>query len=251
MPLIVPALTDPQGHRRTVQTLVVITLLSKAAFMCARADDRPFLRTTHAMAGEDDESWEASTTVVSNRHGRALSLQLEHDLSTTQRLEIEWGGANHASAPESERGIRLRSLWVSSTEAGWGLATKLGVEPSRQADESRNRLHALAVVSLPLSSERLWLHANLGWQWSHRLGGTHERTGVSSLAAHWVLPTQQWLFLENARSSKGLERLTHLGLRQWLCSRQLALDLGWGRQRTSNQTGNFVSLNLSFFDLNF
>ena len=251
VPLIAPAQAGQQGHRQAVQALVVMALIGNGAVMCARADDRPFLRTTHAMAGDDEEGWEVSTTLVSNRRGSTLSLQLEHDLSPTQRLEVEWGGASRASAPEPERGLRLRSLWLSPRQAGWGLATKLGLEPAADVGESGTRAQALAVASWPLAGERVWLHANLGWQWQRGPDGLRERRSVHSLAAHWVLATRQWLFVESARSNNGLERFNHLGLRHWLQPHALALDLGWGRQHASSHPGDFVSLNLSFFDLNF
>ena len=202
------------------------------------------------MAADDEEGWEASTTLVSNRRGSALSLQLEHDLSATHRLEVEWGGASRLSAPEPERGLRLRSLWVSPAQAGWGLATKVGLEPARHGEEG-TRQQALVVASLPLQDQRVWLHANLGWQWQGSSTGPRQRRGVDSLAAHWVLPTRQWLFAESTRSSDGFERFTHMGLRHWLQERKLALDTGWGQQRTGTDTTRFVSINLSFFDLNF
>ena len=217
--------------------------------MCARADDRPFLRTTHAMDSDDDDGWEVSTTWVSNRRGQAFSVQIEHDLSSTQRLELEFGKASRWDAPEPEQGLRLRSLWVSPQERGWGLATKLGVEPGPA--DSGQRQQALAVLSWPLWQERVWVHVNAGWQWHRAMSAGTERIEVKTMAAHYAVMPQAWLYLEGARTSDGRERLVHLGWRQWLMRHKLALDTGWGRQNGTEHHGDFLAVNLSFFDLNF
>ena len=250
VPLNTPACAGLQGHRTAATVLVALALIGSGAVMRAHADDRPFLRTTHAMAGDDEDGWETSSTLVHNRLGSALSLQLEHDLNATHRLEVEWGHASRSTAPEPERGLRLRSLWVSPAQAGWGLATKVGIEPGRDG-ASGTRQQALAVASLPLLQERLWLHANLGWQWQSANASEGRRSTLGSLAAHWVLPTQQWLYAESARSDRGQDRFTQLGLRQWLRPRKLALDTGWGRMSGPAQPANVIAINLSFFDLNF
>lgn len=250
VPLNTPACAGQQGHRPAAMALVALALIGSGAVMRAHADDRPFLRTTHAMAGDDEDGWETSTTLVRNRHGSALSLQLEHDLNSTHRIEAEWGQTRGTLAPDPEQGLRLRSLWVSPTVAGWGLATKLGIEPAREGETGR-RHQALAVATLPLLDERLWLHANLGWQWQDAAAGQARRSTVGSLAAHAVLPPRRWLYAELAHSDHGQERLSHLGLRHWLRSNRLALDTGWGRQSGTPNAGQFIAINLSFFDLNF
>lgn len=249
MPLSQAALAAPKGHRFRALGLTALALIGAGAVMCARADDRPFLRTTHAMAADDDEAWEISSTLVVNRRGQALSVQMERDLSSTQRLEIELGKATRPDAPEPEQGLRLRSLWVSPQELGWGLATKLGVEPSLDGQGARQQ--ALAVVSLPLAQERLWLHANAGWQWQRPSGVGTLRAQVSTLAAHWVWTPQRWVYAEGTRTSDGRDRLFHLGVRHWLLRHKLALDTGWGRQNGNEHRGDFVAINLSWLDLNF
>ena len=249
MPLSQAALAAPQGHRLRAMGLTALALIGTGAVMCARADDRPFLRTTHAMAADDDESWELSSTLVVNRRGQTLSVQIEHDLSATQRLEFELGQASRPDAPEPEQGVRLRSLWVSPQDRGVGLATKLGVEPG--TDGMGPRKQALAVLSLPLADERLWLHANAGWQWQRITGSGPVRASVSTVAAHWVWTPQRWAYAEATRTSDGRDRLLHLGVRQWLHPHKLALDTGWGRQNGAERRGDFVAVNLSWFDLNF
>jgi len=220
--------------------------IGSGAVVCVHADDRPFLRTTHAMASDDDDAWEVSTTWVGNRHGHALSVQLEHELSATQRIEVEFGGNTRDLAPEPEQGLRLRSLWVSPEKRGWGWATKVGVEPQRPGAEGGERWQALSVVSLPMWQGRWWLHANLGWQWQRSTSLTPGRTTIGSLATHFVLNPEQWLYLESARAADGSDRLLHLGWRQWIKSGKWALDVGAGRQRAAEHPGDFIAVNMSF-----
>ena len=231
--------------------LVAAMWIGTGAVVCAHADDRPFLRTTHAMASDDDDAWEISSTLVANRQGQALSLQLERELSTTQRIEVEVGGSTRDLAPEPEQGLRLRSLWVNPESHGWGWATKVGIEPRRGRSEGGDRWQALSVVSVPMAQGRWWVHANLGWQWQRQSAQAAQRTAIGSLAAHWVLNPQQWLYAETARAADGSDRLLHLGLRHWLRPGKWALDVGAGRQRAAEHPGEFVVLNMSFFDLNF
>ena len=248
MPLNTAARAAQQGHRWRAQGLMALALIGTGVVMCVRADDRPFLRTTHAMASEDEDGWEVSSTWVGNRQGHALSVQIERDLSSTQRVELEWGKASRVDAPEPEQGLRLRSLWVSPQEQGWGLATKLGVEPGR--GETGQRQQALAVASVPFMAERLWLHANVGWQWQRRAEVASSRANVSTLAAHYVWTPQRWLYAESTRTSDGRDRLVHAGVRQWLSHNKLALDTGWGKQSGAEHRGEFLAVNLSWFDLN-
>ena len=216
------------------------------AVMCARADDRPFLRTTHALASEDDKGWEISVMGVTNRHGQALSTQIEHDLSATQRLEVEFGHGPHAQGPEPEQGLRLRSLWRSPAQTGWGLATKLGIEPGRSGEDTGRRTQAQGVFSWSPAPGR-WVHLNLGWQWRR---GT-ERTSMSALAWHNEWTAQRWFYAEAAGTGDGRDRLLHLGVRHWLRAHRWALDTGVGRQTGQERSGQFVAINLNFFDLDF
>lgn len=249
MPLSKAALAAPQGHLLRAMGLMALALIGIGVVMCARADDRPFLRTTHAMAADEDEAWEFSSTLVANRRGHALSVQIERDLSATQRLEFELGQASRPDAPEPEQGVRLRSLWVSPQDQGFGLATKLGVEPGMEGMGPRRQ--ALGVLSWPLAQERLWLHANAGWQWQHISGVGAVRASVSTMAAHWVWSPQRWVYAETTRTSDGRDKLVHGGVRQWLHQNKLALDIGGGRQNGAERRGDFVAINLSWLDLNF
>lgn len=256
-PLNTAARAGSQGrHHAKLQAVCWITLawMGCGAVVRAHADDRPFLRTTHAMASDDGDGWEVSSTLVANRQGQALSLQIEHELSPTQRIEVEFGGSTRAAAPEPEQGLRLRSLWLSPDTAGWGLATKVGVEPGRNRDEGGERWQALLVASVPWMQERLWLHANAGQQWQRGPRGNSNapaRTFIGSLAAHWVVNPAQWLYFETASAADGQDRWIHLGLRQWLKPRKWALDVGGGRLRATEHGGDFVAINLSWMDLNF
>lgn len=203
------------------------------------------------MAADDDDRWEVSSTMVANRRGQALSVQVEHELSPTQRVEVEWGGSSREQAPEPEQGLRLRSLWLSPETHGWGFATKLGVEPRRNNAMGGDRWQAFSVVSWPLRNERWWVHANLGWQWQRSTAETATRTQVHALATHFVVNPEQWLYAETASAFDGRERLLHIGWRQWLMPHRLALDIGGGRLRASDHAGEFIAINVSFFDLNF
>jgi hypothetical protein len=249
LPLSTPARAGHQGRCPAAMALVALALIWSGAVMSARADDRPFLRTTHAMASDDDAGWEVSSTLVSNRRGQALSLQIEHDLSPSQRLEFEFGKASRWDAPEPEQGLRLRSLWLSPQDHGVGVATKIGVEPG--SAETGARRQALAVVSWPLWRERLWVHANAGFQWQRPLPAGPSRVTLSTLAAHYVLTPQLWLYAEGMRTSDARDRLMHMGVRQWLMHHKLALDVGGGRQEGMEHRGAFVAVNLSWMDLDF
>ena len=253
-PLTTTPWAVPQGRRKSTLQVFCFAALAwtgSGAVVRVHADDRPFLRTTHAMAADDDDGWEVSSTLVANRKGQALSLQIEHELSPTQRFEVEFGGSTREQAPEPEQGLRLRSLWVSSDEHGWGLATKVGVELRRNNAERGDRWQALSVVSLPLLQGRWWLHANIGWQWQRSSVHTASRTTLSSVATHFVLNPEQWLYAETAMAADGSDRLIHMGWRQWLKPHKWALDVGGGRQRAAEHPGEFIAINLSFFDLNF
>jgi hypothetical protein len=249
MPLKFPAQAVSQRHGWQVKGLLALVLSMMGAVTSACADDRPFLRTTHAMASDDDAGWEVSSTLVSNRRGQALSLQIEHDLSPSQRMEFEFGKASRWDAPEPEQGLRLRSLWLSPQDHGVGVATKIGVEPG--SAETGARRQALAVVSWPLWRERLWVHANAGFQWQRPLPAGPSRVTLSMLAAHYVLTPQLWLYAEGMRTSDARDRLTHMGVRQWLMHHKLALDVGGGRQDGLEHRGAFVAVNLSWMDLDF
>lgn len=263
MSLNTSASAEKQGHAGQAMALVALVWALSGAVICAQADDRPFLRTTNALAADDDDGWEVSSTLLANRKGQALSVQIEHDLSATQRLEVEFGKTTRADAPEPEQGLRLRSLWVSPADAGWGLATKLGMEPRSFAGPER--WQALLALSAPSLHERLWLHANLGLQWRRgdmrrddawrdeagQAPAGERRTLVGSLAGQYAWSPQRTLYLEAAGSRDGLDRLLHLGVRHWLVPHKLALDVGGGRQNGAERTGGFVAVNLSFFDLNF
>ena len=231
--------------------LLALTWMACGALVSAHADDRPFLRTTHAMASDDDDAWEVNSTMVANRRGQALGIQLEHELTPMQRLELEWGASTQESAPEPEQGVRLRSLWLSPETHGWGFATKLGLEPRRDHAVGGDRWQAMGVWSLPLLQARWWVHANVGWQWQRHNGDAPSRTQISSWATHFVVNPDQWLYAENASASDGREGLLHVGWRQWLMHHQLALDVGGGRLRAPAHSGEFIAVNLSFFDLNF
>jgi len=215
--------------------------------MRAHADDRPFLRTTHALAAED-EDWEISVMAVANRHGHALSTQIEHDVTARQKLEIEFGRSPHAQGPEPEQGLRLRSLWVSPAQLGWGLATKLGVEPPRADEREGRRQQAQGVFSWS-PARGSWLHLNLGWQWRHPDLQATQRTTLQALAWQQAWTSQRWWHAEAAGTGDGRDRLLHLGLRHWLSNRRLALDTGIGRQYGSERTGAFMAINLNFYDL--
>lgn len=214
--------------------------------MRAHADDRPFLRTTNALASEDADGWEVSGMLVANRHGQALSTQIEHDLSATQRLEVEFGGSANARSPEPERGLRLRSLWLSPEQASWGFATKLGFEPGRSGEGEGRRTQAQGVFSWSPTAGQ-WVHLNLGWQWRQ----SASRTAMNALAwqAEWT-PTR-WVYAEAAGTGDGRDRVLHMGLRHWLQAHRVALDTGLGRQTGSERPGQFVAINLSFFDWDF
>lgn len=248
MPLNTAARAAQQGHRWRAMGLTALALIGTGVVMCARADDRPFLRTTHAMASEDEDGWEVSSTWVGNRQGHAMSVQLERDLTSSQRLELEWGNASRVDAPEPEQGLRLRSLWISPRDRGFGLATKLGIEPG--SGEAGQRKQALAVASVPFMDDRLWIHANTGWQWQRRTDEVPARASVSTLAVHYGWTPQRWLYAEGTRTSDGRDRLFHAGVRQWLMHNKLALDTGWGRQSGAERRGDFLAVNLSWFDLN-
>lgn len=252
MPLKSPAWAGIQGQAGwAMGQCLTLALIGSGAVMRAHADDRPFLRTTHAMAADEDGGWEVSSTLVANRRGQALSVQIEHDVSPTQRIEVELGDASHPQAPEPERGLRLRSLWVSPADTGWGLATKLGVEPGADRADGGTRWQAMAVLSKPLWNERMWLHANAGWQWRSGADLGERRSVFTAVAAQYALPSQRWLYAEASRLSNGRDRLLHLGVRHWVVPHKLALDTGWGRQFSPERAGEFVALNLSFLDLNF
>lgn len=229
---------------------VLASLLCTGAVMRAHADDRPFLRTTHALVSEDDDGWEVSVMAVANRHGQALSTQIERDLSATQKLEVEFGRSPNALGPEPEQGLRLRSLWVSPTQAGWGLATKLGIEPRRGGEDEGQRKQAQGVFSWSPSAGS-WVHLNLGWQWRRTSGQGERRSGMHALAWQGEWGAQRWLYAELAGTDDGRDRLLHLGLRHWLQGHRLALDTGWGRQSGSERPGQFLAINLSFFDWDF
>lgn len=250
VPLCFPAHAGSRGraNRWTVGLVpcVIAGLLSTGAVMRAHADDRPFLRTTNALASEDEDGWEISFMGVANRHGQALSTQIERDLSATQRLEVEFGHSPNALGPEPEQGLRLRSLWVSPVQAGWGFATKLGVEPRRSGEDEGQRTQAQGVFSWSPAAGH-WVHLNLGWQWRKRAG----RTAMNALAWQSEWSAQRWFYAEAAGSGDGRDRLLHLGLRHWLQPHRLALDTGVGRQTGSERPGQFLALNLSFFDLDF
>lgn len=248
MPLKTAVCAQQQGYGWRARGLTTLALIGTGVVMCVSADDRPFLRTTHAMASEDEDGWEVSSTWVGNRQGHALSLQIERDLSSTQRLELEWGKASRLDAPEPEQGLRLRSLWVSSQDRGLGLATKLGVEPG--SGHAGQRKQALAVVSLPFMADRLWVHANAGWHWQGQSSGGNARASVGTLAAHCAWTPKRWLYAEGTRTSDGRDRLAHVGVRQWLMHNKLALDTGWGKQSGGDHRGEFLAVNLSWFDLN-
>ena len=258
MSLNTSAHADQRGHRGQTMALAAMVWAACGAVICAHADDRPFLRTTNALAADDDDGWEVSSTLLANRKGQALSLQIEHDLSPTQRLEVELGRATRTDAPEPEQGLRLRSLWVSPADAGWGLASKLGVEP--RSSEGPERWQALLALSVPQLHDRLWLHANVGLQWrrgewrrdeSDAVPALARQTVVASLAGQYALTPLHALYLEAAGTRDGSDRLLHLGLRHWLVPHKLALDTGAGRQTGLVHRGDFVAINLSFFDLNF
>ena len=212
--------------------------------MRAHADDRPFLRTTHALASEDEDGWEVSTMLVANRHGQSLSTQIERDLSATHRLEVEFGGSTHALAPESEQGLRLRSLWRSPADTGWGFATKLGIEPGRSGEDEGRRTQAQGVFSWTPAPGH-WVHLNLGWQWRQGAG----RTAMNALAWQGEWTPSRSVYAEAAGTGDGRDRLLHMGVRHWLKAHRLALDTGVGRQTGSERPGEFLVVNLSFFDL--
>lgn len=226
--------------------LASLSTLCLGAVMRAHADDRPFLRTTNALASEDAEGWEVSVMAVANRHGPALSTQIEHDLSATQRLEVEFGHSPDAQSPEPEQGLRLRSLWRSPGQNGWGFATKLGIEPRRKGEDEGRRSQAQGVFSWSPAAGS-WVHLNLGWQWRRGAG----RTPMNSLAWQSDWTPQRSVYAEVAGTGDGRDRLLHLGLRHWLQPHRLALDTGVGRQSGSERPGQFLALNLSFFDLDF
>jgi hypothetical protein len=250
VPLDLPAAAGRRGHQRLTCSLGLAGLawVCIGAVIPAQADDRPFLRTTHALVSTDEDGWEISVMAVANRHGQALSTQIERDLGRTHKLEFEFGRSPNALGPEPEQGVRLRSLWVSPTETGWGLASKLGLEPRRSAEDDGRRTQAQGVLSWS-PAPRLWAHLNLGWQWRQPSHGGTQRSSVSALALQHEWTAQRWFYAEAAGSGDGRDRLLHLGLRHWLRPQQLALDTGVGRQSGTERPGQFVAINLSFFDL--
>lgn len=252
VPLCCPVRTGSLGrpNRRAarLRPCVLAGLLCIGAVLRTHADDRPFLRTTHALASDSDDAWEVSTMAVANRHGWALSSQIERDLSATQKLEIEFGHSPNALGPEAEQGLRLRSLWVSPANAGWGWATKLGIEPRRAGDDTGRRTQAQSVFSWS-PAEGSWLHLNLGWQWRQLAEGGQQRSGTYALALQHAGSAQRGWYAETAGTSDGRDRLLHMGLRHWLQAHKLALDTGIGRQAGSERSGPFITINLNFFDL--
>lgn len=248
-----PVQAGQPGHRRKAAALIAAAFLAYGAVMGAHADDRPFLRTTHALPNEDADGWEVSVMAVANRRGQALSTQIERDLSPTQKLEFEFGRSPHPLGPEPEQGLRLRSLWRSPAESdggsGWGFATKLGIEPRRSGEDGGQRQQAQGVWSWA-ATPHSWLHLNLGWQWRREDEQAQRlRTSTRSLALHTPINGQHSLYLEAAGSGDGRDRLLHLGVRHWLAPQRLALDTGLGQQNGSERPGRFLAINLNFFDL--
>ena len=248
-PLCSPARAGCRGRSSRLAAGLMPWLLaglSLGAVMRAHADDRPFLRTTHALASEDEGGWEVSVMGVANRHGQALSTQIERDLSATQRLEVEFGRSPNLQGPDPEQGLRLRSLWLSPAQTGWGFATKLGIEPGRRGEDEGRRTQAQGVFSWS-AAPGSWVHLNLGWQWRQGAG----RTAMNALAWQSEWTPQRWLYAEAAGTGDGRDRLLHLGLRHWLQGHRLALDTGVGRQSGHERPGQFLAINLSFLDLDF
>ncbi|WP_342130960.1 hypothetical protein [Hydrogenophaga sp. OTU3427] len=238
---------------RATHHWVALALAGAALAPWARAGDGPFLHTTTAVVEDDDERvFEFSTTLVNQRHQRGWRTQLGYSFSPTLSAELELGREWEKGATGSERelGVGLWQAWLDPAREGWGLASSIELEWARATGSpwQRPALNAVLAASLPLLDHTLWLHANLGAR--NAPGDEHRRwDGLWSVAAQYKLARRTETFIETGGTTRGSERSTQLGLRQWLVREKIAADIGIGRRLADGERHRFVAMRLSFFDI--
>ena len=242
----------------TVPVFASVTVVLATALGCGGtwADDRPFLRTTSAVVEDDDERvFGFTATHISGKRQGSTSAQLEYSFSPTLSVELELGHQRDRieGVSEREQGLGLRVSWIDPAREGWGLASKFSVERERESGEAwaKPQWRGVMAWSVPLASQSVWLHANLGAV--HQAGPRDEDRwrGLWSLGADKALGRHTLLFAEAAGVSDGRDRMAQLGVRQWLKREKVALDVGLGRQFAHDTQGNFLAVSLSLYDLSY
>lgn len=243
--------------RGLLAAALLVPALCGGLLQAARADDRPFLRTGTAIVEDDDERvFETSLTHVSGKKERSTQWQLGYSFSPTLSLELELGSArdkvNEISA--REQGLGLRVAWIDPARQGWGMATKFSAERERESGEeqwNKPLYKAVMAFSLPLAEKTAWLHANVGMQYQNKESTERRWTSLWSLGAQKEISRRFEVFAELAGNQERSDQIAHAGVRHWFKRQKVALDLGLGRQLAPERRDNFVSLNLSVYDISF
>ena len=235
---------------------MLLGLLALLAGLVARADDRPFLRTTTAAVDDDNaRTLELHLGRLSGKKIGASRLQMGYSLTPQLNVEVELESIRDRFETSSTRDREL-ALWVSWVEPqreGWGLSSRMSIgqerENAQDTEVSKGHTYARGVGALSLIRPDLWLHANLGLQWDASSQRTGHWRGVWSLAMEQTLHGQTHWFAELAAT--GQQSLAFAGLRQWLRKGKVAMDLGGGRQTLGTSLGQtpFVSISLSLYEI--
>jgi hypothetical protein len=241
--------------KNPVHTVALISIAGLLHGFClsATAADRPFLDLDTAMVEDDDErSFEFSSWVVNHQQERGLQAALEYNFNPTLSAELELGWAKNKDDGSRERSaeIGLRKVWLDPAREGFGLGTNISVGWARPDDAGwkYESLRAVMTYSLPLLEKQVWLHANAGVERTQEDGLTHRLWAAGVQAS---IRKDVTLFSEYAQRANK-DAAINGGARWWAKKDKIALDLSVGRVRPQDaDSRNFMSLGISFYDLNF
>ena len=231
---------------RPGRALLVALTVCCLAKVC-QANDRPY-QSVRTAVDEDEEAgtWSIESWVQRLGPTRGLSVEPEYRFNERTSLQVEVtrqldpGGDDTGHEAEIEFKHLMSSL--EKDGIGWGLSlARSGERPASGRLERRTTLKL--PISVALDNAKWLLHANTGLIHSSLRG----RAWVVAAAAEHAWDEHNHLFAEWAR--EGDNRYGQIGVRHWLTSERLALDLALQQARVDGMRHAGFIIGLGFYRL--
>ena len=234
---------NPRGPARTAW--VVALMLAAPA---ARADDRPFLQTSNAVAEDDDEgNWALESWWARVGSHRVFNLAPEYAFSPYTNLQFKGFSSKDSDSGGRSRGVEteFKHLFnhIGRDGFGWGIHLSLAQGVDNGSGWRQQSLAAKLITTVPLLEGDAKLHANAG------MGKVRDerREWIGSVALEHKLPWRTTAFVELGREDR--ETLVHTGVRHWVKRERLALDFSVQQQRAGSERTRGIVIGLGWYDL--
>jgi hypothetical protein len=216
--------------------------------MPARADDRPYLATSSAVADEDDDGvWSLETWATQLRSLRTLSVAPEYafDPTTTLQLVITELRQRDIGERTSTAELEFKHLFNHIGRDGYGVgffASLSAVKPG-SASWRGGELSLKVPVSLSLWDGEGLLHLNPGVAFE----SDAKRTWTGSAALQRDIGQRALVFAEWARESDS--HFVQAGVRWWIKRSKISVDTALQRRRIDGPRETGVVIGLAWYDL--